>query len=455
MGALPAYAPLEDFYCVPSEFAEDLSRYGPGGLHPVHLGDLLSTLPGGHGPRYRILHKLGFGGQATVWLGEDLATANKQGVAIKILSAACSGRGLDNEIDILNWLAHKHRDAAHPGSMSIVRLLDHFKLIGPNGGHDVLVFNICFAMKDVELRWTLETRRRFGFQLAQGLAYLHSNGIAHGDLHRANLGVFIRAFESMPAERVLSHLLLRLTPVIPRDSNKYPPPLMPKYTVDSPFSVDPQMAHRLIPFIDEGGMEDLYLQIMDLGEAYRDGDPVPDPNMRALVALSPEILLGDYIMSQVDFAFGARADMWALGCTLFELLLCMRPFPGRDKDEIWCMMCGLAEEHMPERWRGRHVHLDATTVKCLMQENTWPRLRSDILSDPVHRMPESEVEPALALLRQLLVLDPMLRPRAEEIGRNQWLVQGAEGRDGKGREARILEPMHGARMLREKAATVW
>ncbi|KZT53546.1 kinase-like protein [Calocera cornea HHB12733] len=455
MGALPAYAPLDDFYCVPSEYAEDLSRYGPGGFHPVHLGDLLSTLPNGTGPRYRVLHKLGFGGQATVWLGEDLATANKQGVALKILSASCTGRGLDNEIGILNWLAHKHRDVAHPGSMSIVRLLDYFKLVGPNGEHDVLVFNLCFAMKDVELRWTLETRKRFGFQLAQGLAYLHSHGIAHGDLHRANLGIHIRALESMSAERVLAHLMLRLTPIIPRDAVKYPPESLPKYTVDAPFGLDPHMASQLIPLIDEGGMEDLHLQIMDLGEAYRDGDPRPDPNMRALVALSPEILLGDYLMSEVDFAFGARADVWALGCTLFELLLCSRPFPGRDKDEVWCMMCGLGEDTMPERWRGRHVHLDASTVKCLMEENTWTRLRSDILVDPMHRMPETEVDPALALLRRILVLDPLLRPLAEDVARDPWLLQGADGRDAHGREGKILEPMHGARMLREKAATVW
>ena len=45
--------------------AEEIERYCPGGYHPVHLNDLLND------GQYEVLHKLGFGSFATVWLARD------------------------------------------------------------------------------------------------------------------------------------------------------------------------------------------------------------------------------------------------------------------------------------------------------------------------------------------------------------------------------------------------
>lgn len=55
---------LEPFYCEVD--AEPLKQYRKGGYHPTHLGDVLKA------GRYRIIHKLGWGGYATVWLARDL-----------------------------------------------------------------------------------------------------------------------------------------------------------------------------------------------------------------------------------------------------------------------------------------------------------------------------------------------------------------------------------------------
>jgi serine/threonine-protein kinase SRPK3 len=46
--------------------AEPLHRYTAGGYYPVHLGDVLKN------GRYKIIHKLGWGGYATVWAARDL-----------------------------------------------------------------------------------------------------------------------------------------------------------------------------------------------------------------------------------------------------------------------------------------------------------------------------------------------------------------------------------------------
>lgn len=45
---------------------EDVKRYAPGGYHPVDIGN---TLTNGHNI-YTFVHKLGYGGFATVWLAK-------------------------------------------------------------------------------------------------------------------------------------------------------------------------------------------------------------------------------------------------------------------------------------------------------------------------------------------------------------------------------------------------
>ena len=45
--------------------AEPLHRYKPGGYHPLGLGEALKD------GRYKILHKLGWGGYSTTWAARD------------------------------------------------------------------------------------------------------------------------------------------------------------------------------------------------------------------------------------------------------------------------------------------------------------------------------------------------------------------------------------------------
>jgi serine/threonine-protein kinase SRPK3 len=61
-----------DFFYYNGDHAENLRLYEPGGYHPVHLGDTFSEIPGSSLPRYRTLHKLGYGSFATVWQAEDM-----------------------------------------------------------------------------------------------------------------------------------------------------------------------------------------------------------------------------------------------------------------------------------------------------------------------------------------------------------------------------------------------
>jgi serine/threonine-protein kinase SRPK3 len=108
--------------------------YEPGGHHPVHLDDRL-----GEENRYKVIHKLGNGGFANVWLCRDLKAGSMKYVAVKILMAGSStnecgellvnrfkGKGLDRE------LGRKH----------ICLPLDQFQIDGQNGLHLCFVYPV-------------------------------------------------------------------------------------------------------------------------------------------------------------------------------------------------------------------------------------------------------------------------------------------------------------------------
>lgn len=60
------------------ESVEDTNTYSPGGHYPVHLGDVVES-------KYKVIHKLGNGGFALVWLARDVRKCRY--VALKILRA--------------------------------------------------------------------------------------------------------------------------------------------------------------------------------------------------------------------------------------------------------------------------------------------------------------------------------------------------------------------------------
>ena len=73
------------------DFVEDIEGYEPGGFHPVLLDGTLNDV-------FEVVHKLGFGGMATVWLCMD--HLKKEWCAVKIVAASCSAEdGLGPEGD--------------------------------------------------------------------------------------------------------------------------------------------------------------------------------------------------------------------------------------------------------------------------------------------------------------------------------------------------------------------
>ncbi|KAK9243571.1 kinase-like domain-containing protein [Lipomyces tetrasporus] len=183
---------------------EQIENYRNGGFHPVSIGDSFSR------GRYRVLHKLGFGGFSTVWLARD--EHSHLLVSLKIIIAEASNTY--DELRILQYL--KESEVYHPACDYILSVVDHFTIEGPNGLHTCLVSP--FAGPSLaQITYTPDqpagSRRlrgalaqKFARQVTLTVGYLHSRVVAHGDLNSSNVLIQLAHVDSWPDQDVYERL---------------------------------------------------------------------------------------------------------------------------------------------------------------------------------------------------------------------------------------------------------
>lgn len=154
----PEYVPIFDG-------AEWPGGYRPGGFHPIMPGDYIRN------ERYRIVHKLGNGGNSTVWLAHDLQV--RKFVALKIGTALSSGV-IESEIATLRALE---------SSEIAPKVFEDFQIEGPNGLHPCYAMtvggNSLAAAKRYDM-FPLVIARAMGARLASIVKSLHDQGYCHG-----------------------------------------------------------------------------------------------------------------------------------------------------------------------------------------------------------------------------------------------------------------------------------
>ncbi len=134
-----------------------------------------------------MIHKLGHGGFATVWLARDQVRSRY--VAFKILAARLSKDC--PEVEILRRLRNSNEQEGK-GREYVMSLFDHFYIEGPNGKHLCVVsgvggpsikqFNDCPGFKSGSRRLRGEVARKVALQATEGLAFIHATGVVHGGM---------------------------------------------------------------------------------------------------------------------------------------------------------------------------------------------------------------------------------------------------------------------------------
>ncbi|GJJ15341.1 hypothetical protein Clacol_009617 [Clathrus columnatus] len=420
----------------PCEWPE---RYRPGGYHPVELGDKFKN------GTYTVIRKLGYGGFSTVWLAVD--SPNKQYVALKIMIAKESST--DTELEIIQFLFQKSN--TDPRSEHIVPLLDTFMREGPNGIHRCLVFEAMGPSATMMLDELPENKpRSYGRRrprypkwmaktmlahMLRGLAFLHENGIIHGDVQPGNILFAIKDISNVEESK------LRQDESLPRSST-------PLYRLDGKIDKwapkNLYLEQSLYNYVPQNP-DLLKVKLSDLGRAFRPNDPPSKPAMPVALR-APELILGKPLSTAID--------IWAFGCLMFEFLTARPLFAAttfgwdeqqrNDADDSqfiqFYKVIGKLPDSIIDAWPRSSKFFDPVSGERI---NPRPQEADDYHSDDMsfqlfgnnyaplevrfgkdkhETINDEESAVVCSIIRQILSYSPEDRPSAADLLKHPWFA---------------------------------
>ncbi|KAF8216926.1 kinase-like domain-containing protein [Mycena galopus ATCC 62051] len=377
---------------------EPASAYTAGGLCPIRLGCAL-----GSPPRYHVLGKLGHGSFSTVWMAHDRAT--KQNVALKIVEARRTSNS--QEMAILQRLR------ASGSRANVVQLLDSFEHTSPNGIHQVLVMEPFRHLHYMRPAFRPKFMRTTLRQIIDGLRFIHSRGIAHGDLHPGNFGATMPEIIPLSAKEVLSnagrpHVLAVVHSSWDLNSDSYPPYLCETMDVE------------LLLLRQASGLEQcpLSIRILDLGNAYIVDESSPPKCITPMGYTPPEVAFAWLALGDENSPWDQRSDIWSLAVCIYGLI-CQDDLFSFSSDRLlheMMLYCG----EVPEEWHSylrSNPFLPGDVPGIVEADKFWKAKEA--------RFGRYGVEnPAglVRLLRRMMKLDPAKRPTAAELLRDPYFA---------------------------------
>ncbi|KAF1954237.1 kinase-like protein [Byssothecium circinans] len=374
---------------------EDVNMYRPGGHHPVNLGDVI-------GHKFKIIHKLGNGGFALVWLARDL---DQHGcVALKILRANAQ----DREIEVLKHLKNAARN------LRITNLHETFLIHGPNGVHQCLVLDVGGpSLKLLSLyckRPPLPFLKAATRKLAEGVAALHSAGVCHGDLTHSNVLFEITGFHAWTEDEIYRYLgPPKTAPLLLLDGTPAPA-FAPTHVVDA---LD--YSHLNMEQLSSNVL------IVDFGEAFFQ-DNVPKGLGTPVSFSGPELLFG--------YPPSYAVDLWALGCLIFEIhtFRLLVPTAFGSPHEALAMAIETVGA-LPEEWRDSYYDRNNLVEANPGEKHRWfddQLQRTRTLDSQILKLlpglSQDQHATFVQLLKSILVFEPSHRLPAAEVGKHPWFT---------------------------------
>ncbi|KAI9812500.1 MAG: hypothetical protein M1826_002831 [Phylliscum demangeonii] len=399
-------APRKDFGAH-AEFAEAADNYHEGGLPPVTLGE---TFVSPSGVRYKLIHKLGHGAYATVWLASlvdrrgnalwyvgstlvrGLDPANAAGKPIsgaQLQKATVPNKGMERAV-----LRHLSRASKHPGRSHVLRLIDHFSIRTVNGEHEVIVTSVLGP-----------TLREIAEFCSSGLPPSVLKRVTH--IYPGNIVATIPGLDGKSEDEVMqlyghpSPNIVHCYNEIKRGAIGYSVPEV----VYEPGSL-------LDTIVNEGTIiAEFGVQIIDFGQAFIfDGFRPPKYEYHGFMRTrAPEVLLNH----GPDWRYPFAMDIWAIACSLVQFATGIHPLLYGSEDDMLRGMEAAIGGALPSFWpRGprfarSHQELGDPSLEDVLREEEF----------------YSHDRGFQALLRAMLVLDPAKRPSISyrELGRHPWL----------------------------------
>ncbi|KAM3468115.1 hypothetical protein MY5147_008255 [Beauveria neobassiana] len=392
--------------------AEHLPNYSPGGYHPVEIGSVLHD-------RYHVIDKLGYGGWSTVWLVHDAQQTRYLALKVGIAES------LPREMPILRALGASG-DA--PGSDAVPHLVDEFTVEGPHGTHPCYATVPALAnLRDVSFSrlFRIDVARALCYQPTLALAFIHSRGFVHGDLHLGN--ILVRARDSFNDLTVAQF------------RHKFGEPDVYKVTRTDGEALTPNVPGTAVVALEMGkkaqdfSIHDARLMLSDFGESFHPASEVRLGQDCHIVFDSrpPEAYF------EPDAPMSFPSDVWSLAIAIWDIVA-MQPLFSSAFYSSDAVRCQIVDQLGPmpvewfQKWLGRSNFFDERG-QPVDGRRPWPGMaqatencvQSFRRQDGMGVFCDEELAALLDLVKKMLAYRPEQRPTLQQILESEWMCTWA------------------------------